>query len=85
MHASQLQELPYNVKTAIFSILSKRGYLNDVRIIQQLVNPDIIEVDLSESIVTDEMLTYIVSCKNLRKLDLSLRRRQTRSISTKSK
>lgn len=82
MHSNQLETLPYNIKTAIFTILCKRGFLKDEIVAKYLLNPTITEVDLSECVVTDKMLSCIFCCRNLRKLDLSLRRRQTRSITT---
>ncbi|KAL0269889.1 UNVERIFIED_CONTAM: hypothetical protein PYX00_007473 [Menopon gallinae] len=83
MHLNELAVIPLNIKTSVFKILSKRGYINNLQLLKNLVNPQIKDIDLSECEVCDDFLYCLFECRYLQILDLSLRRKQKRHISAK--
>lgn len=65
-----LPMLPRNLKLKLLHLLSKRGLLDDF-FLKQLVNKAVVELDLTESTLSDNGLKHLKICKNLEKLDLN--------------
>eukprot|EP00112_Aurelia_sp_Birch-Aquarium-sp1_P020369 Seg523.10 transcript_id=Seg523.10/GoldUCD/mRNA.D3Y31 product="Protein AMN1-like" protein_id=Seg523.10/GoldUCD/D3Y31 len=70
MHVENISWQPHELKDNILYLLSKRGRITDDNI-GKILHRDVIELDLSESEVTDRGLGDIYLCKELRKLDLN--------------
>jgi len=70
IHADNLDKLPCEVKDKILYLMSKRGAFTDSNI-KKILHPNVINLDLSESELSDEGLKEVCKCKALRKLDLN--------------
>ncbi|XP_064397006.1 protein AMN1 homolog [Halichondria panicea] len=71
LHEHQLYALPRSVKTKLMMSVTKRGIFSE-RNMASLLHEDIIDVDLSECVVSEKMLHFIsLVCTRLRKLSLS--------------
>lgn len=78
---ADLQHLPMKLKSRILSLMSKRGLLNDSNI-KYLLHQEILELDLTESSVTDASILGIKKCKYLQKLDLNSMKKSRNNISS---
>lgn len=77
----ELEFLPVRLKLKLFNLMSKRGLVNDSNI-KILLHKDILELDLTESSVTDESLLEIEKCKYLTKLDLNSMKKNRTDITS---
>ncbi|KAJ8031558.1 Protein AMN1-like [Holothuria leucospilota] len=65
-----IEKLPTNVKEKLLHLMCKRGMVSDSNI-SKVVTAKTRILDLSESNISDEALSALRICRNLRKLDLN--------------
>ena len=73
--------LPVKLKLELFNLMCKRGLLSDTNI-SLLLHQDILELDLTESSVTDASLLEVGRCKYLQKLDLNSMKKNRTDITS---
>lgn len=77
----ELQYLPAKLKMSLFNLMSKRGLVSDSNL-GFLLHRELLELDLTESSVTDASLLQIEKCKYLQKLNLNSMKKNRSTISS---
>ena len=77
----ELKYLPTKLKVKLFHLMTKRGLVSDNNI-SFLLHKDILELDLTESSVTDTSLLEVQQCGYLQKLNLNSMKKNRTDITS---